>query len=434
MTVFNALTPSQRRSLSLLFVAGLFFWSSTASLLPTLPLYVEFVGGSDQQIGLVMGSFAIGLLLSRPTLGRWADARSRTLVLRVGTAVAAVAPLGYLLVSSIPSLMLLRTFHGISIAAFTTAYSALVADLSPPQQRGELIGYMTLVTPLGVGLGPALGSFIQQGWGYPALFLTTATLGAVSGLCGWPLVEPPSFEVEASARPPLEMSEGSGEMEADEGDSREKPSTFWQLLASPRVRVPTLVMLTVGLIFGTLTTFVPLHIKASSIDLNPGWFYTATAIASFSMRLLAGQASDRFGRGLFISGALVCYALSMLTLVAADRSALFLLAGFIEGMAAGILIPTTIALITDRSSPDERGRVFSICVGGFDLGIAIAGPLLGSIADYVSYSVLFAIAAALAVLAFTIFVTRNSKDLPHSLRFALGRERDIYAVRVASSR
>ena len=166
MQVFQALNPEQRRNLSLLFIGGLFFWASMASLLPTLPLYVQDLGGTQAQIGWVMGSFAIGLLISRPTLGRWADRRSRVSVLRVGTTVVAIAPLGYLIADSIPQLMLLRTFHGISIAAFTTAYSALVADISPPEKRGELIGYMSLVTPMGLAIGPAIGGFVQQGLGY----------------------------------------------------------------------------------------------------------------------------------------------------------------------------------------------------------------------------------------------------------------------------
>jgi len=118
----------------------------------------------------------------------------------------------------------------------------------------------------------------------------------------------------------------------------------------------------------------------------------------------------------------------MAILSQSDRSELFLLAAFLEGMGAGVLIPTTIALMTDRSKPQERGRIFSLCVGGFDLGIAIAGPLLGSVAQYLSYSSLFAIAMGLASIAFVLFVTANSKDLPHSLQFALGRGRDLYAL------
>ena len=161
LKVFSQLEPHLRRSLLTLFAAGLLFWSSIAALLPTLPLYIQFVGGNSQQIGIVMGSFAIGLLLFRPMLGRMADDRSRKLVLLIGVAVVAIAPLGYLFITSIPLLMVLRAFHGISVAAFTTGFSALVADLSPPNQRGELIGYMSLVNPIGVAIGPALGGFIQ---------------------------------------------------------------------------------------------------------------------------------------------------------------------------------------------------------------------------------------------------------------------------------
>ncbi|MBD0363110.1 MAG: MFS transporter, partial [Coleofasciculus sp. C3-bin4] len=60
MKVLSTLEPQQRKNLLVLFAAGLLFWASLGSLLPTLPLYVEDVGGTTQQIGLVMGSFAIG--------------------------------------------------------------------------------------------------------------------------------------------------------------------------------------------------------------------------------------------------------------------------------------------------------------------------------------------------------------------------------------
>lgn len=55
--------------------------------------------------------------------------------------------------------MINRAFHGVSIAAFTTGYSALVVDLSPPKQKGELIGYMSLAVPIGMAIGPAMGIF-----------------------------------------------------------------------------------------------------------------------------------------------------------------------------------------------------------------------------------------------------------------------------------
>ncbi len=411
MNVFRTLDAQLRRNLLVLFTAGLLFWSSLASLLPTLPLYIEDVGATKQQIGIVMGCFAIGLLLFRSLVGRLADQHSRKLVLLIGMGVVASAPLGYLMVQSIPLLMVIRAFHGISIAAFTTGYSALVADIAPAQKRGEVIGYMSLVNPIGMAVGPALGGFLQAGVGYTALFLLSSGLGLIGLLCTSQIINPPTYS----------------DKQRDATSNQ-----FWRLLGSPRIRILAFVLLMVGLAFGALSTFAPLFIKSSGVDLNPGLFYTAAAIASFSVRLITGRASDRYGRGLFITVSLILYTLAMLMLWTANSAVTFLLAATIEGAGAGILIPMIAAMLADRSLPQERGRLFGLSMIGFDVGIAIAGPVLGSVAEQVGYRNIFGFASGLTFLAIIIFLTQSSKDLPHSLRFALGRGRDVYALNKGS--
>lgn len=357
-----------------------------------------------------MGCFAIGLLLFRTTLGRLADQRSRKLVVVIGTIVVAIAPLGYWFVDSITGLMVIRGFHGISIAAFTTGYMALVADLAPVDKRGELIGYMSLVTPIGMALGPALGGILQAEAGYTPLFLCAAGLGFLGMLCASQVQEPRRAQA------------------ADPSQVQPPPKSLWGLVVSPRLRIPAVILMLIGLAFGSLTTFVALFIRETGVGLNPGLFFTAAAIASFSVRIVAGRASDRYGRGLFITGSLVCYGSAMLILSQAQSTQAFLLAGFIEGTGAGILLPMIIALISDRSAASERGQVYSVCLGGFDLGIAIAGPVFGAIAQPLGYPGIFALAAGLAFLALLVFITQGSKDLAHSLAFAAGRGRDVYAL------
>ncbi|WP_293350460.1 MULTISPECIES: MFS transporter [unclassified Microcoleus] len=412
MNIFRDIEPQPKRSLITLFTAGLLFWCSLASLLPTLPLYVQSVGGSKQQIGFVMGAFAIGLLLSRPQLGKIADSRGRKQVLLLGVSVAALAPIGYLLAQSVPLLLFLRAFHGISIAAFTTAYSALVTDLSPPGKRGELIGYMSLAAPIGLAFGPAMGGFVQAAVGYPALFAMSAAFATTALFITTKVVEPNFAELTKS----------------DSLSEDKNSQKYWQMLWNPRVRIPALVLLLVGLVFGTLSTFMPLFIQETKVNLNPGLFYSTAAIASFSLRLVTGRASDKYGRGLFISGGLICYAVSMLLLYFANSSGAFLIAALVEGTAGGTVMPMMVTLMSDRCEPQERGRLFSICIGGFDLGIALAGPTLGFVAEQVGYRNMFGLAASLAALALLIFITLSSKDLSHSLKFAIGRGKDVYAL------
>lgn len=419
MKVLSTIEPQQRQNLLILFAAGLLFWASLASLLPTLPLYVQDIGGTMQQVGLVMGAFAIGLILCRPTLGKLADQRSRKLVVLIGMAVVAIAPLGYLFVDSIPLLLVIRAFHGICIAAYTTGNSALIVDLSPVRNRGEVIGYMSLTNPIGMAIGPAIGGFLQEKAGYTPLFLFSFGLGVLGFLLASQVKEPP-------ITPPAVIDNSASD--AQQIQIKPKSEKFWQLIVSPRLRIPTLVMLLVGLVFGAMATFVALYIRETQVDFNAGWFYAAAAMSSFCIRFITGKASDRFGRGVFITASLVCYTLAMLLLSHAQNSIYFLLAGLLEGAGGGTLIPMMIALISDRSLPHERGRVFSVCIGGFDVGIAIAGPVLGTFAQQLGYQGIFSLTTGLALLALVVFVTLNSKNLHHSLGFAIGRERDVYAL------
>ena len=430
MKIFATFSPTLRFNLLALFAAGLCFWAGLSILLPVLPLYIESLGANSQQIGLVMGSFAIGLLTFRPSLSKMADLQGRKRVLLIGMSAIVGAPIGYVVVQAMPPLplegvlwgqtwcvdlaillmMALRALHGISIAAFATAYSALVVDISPPQKRGELIGYMSLVNPLGLALGPALGGYLEEWFGFLLVFLAAIGLGIVGLLC--------ASQVKEARR--------SAHLQADPAT----PLThlFWRLLWTPRIRIPALILLLVGLAFGTLSTFVPLYIRQIGIDLNVGLIYTAAAISSFGIRLVTGRASDRHGRGRFITFSLVFYMLAMWMLWSAHSAPMFLLAGLLQGAGSGTLIPMVAALIADRSQPNERGRLFGLCMVGFDVGIALAGPVLGLMADEIGYRAIFGLSGIVVCLGVLIFVTASSKDVPHSLRFALSRGRDVYAL------
>ncbi|MBF2097703.1 MAG: MFS transporter [Gloeomargaritaceae cyanobacterium C42_A2020_066] len=394
------------RCLVRLFGVAFLFWFGLSLLLPTLPLYLSTeLGFSDGSVGWVIGAFAAGLLLFRPWVGQLADQRSRVLVIRIGLLAAATAPLGYLVVHTIPLLIILRIYHGLSIAAFTTGYLALVTDLTPTAGRGRILGYMTMAQPVGVALGPALGGYVAEWWGYTPLFLLAAGLGMAALL--WCLMGIPM-------RPAAHPSQGR--------------AALWTLLLAPRLRIPALVLLLVGLVFGTLQIFIPLLIQREGIPMNPGLFYTAVALSSLLARFVVGRGLDRLGRGRFITLSLGCYLVAMLTLQTADRVSEFLAAGLVEGLGSGILIPAMAALIADRSYPRERGRTFGLCLGGFDLGIALAGPVMGAVASGLSIRGLFSITASLAALALAVFVTQGGKTLADSLRFALTNNRDAYQV------
>jgi MFS family permease len=409
METTDRLEPEQQRSLMVLFSAGLLFWMSIAILLPTLPAYIDKIGIGQEHLGWIMGSFAIGLLATRPIVGKLADTRGRKFVLLIGTMVATIAPFGYLTVTSVPLLMVIRAFHGISIAAFTTAYSALVVDVSPIQKRGEIIGYMSLANPVGVALGPALGGYLQVAGLYSAIFWISIIFGLLSYLGANQL----------AAKPVIIPSLG-GKIES--------PTSIGQILTNPALGIPAAVLLLIGFPFGALHTFMPLYIQSSHIDLNPGLFYTMAAMASFSARTIIGSRSDRYGRGIFIAGSLCCYTLGMCFLAKGGSAINFIVGAILEGLGTGTLIPMVIALVSDRSQPEHRGQVLSTCTAGLDLGIAIASPLFGAVISRLGYHGVFTIGAGLAFAAILLFLGWGNQTIRQSIGFCIGRNKDSYRL------
>jgi MFS family permease len=412
MQTLQKLESNTQKQLLILFCTALLFWMGASILLPTIPTHLEDVGFNPKEIGIIIGAYAIGLLLVRPTLGKMADAKGRTIVLLIGCWVATSAPLGYLVLHKLWPLFGLRIYHGLSIAAFTTAYIALAADIAPPAQRGEVMGYMGLANSIGVALGPAISGYLLGTTdSYTAIFLISASFGLGSFWLATTIREP--------ARP----------------ISQEPPVSTWRsisrTLGNPALAIPTMVFFLIGFPFGALHTFMPLYLKSIGNPLNPGLFYTVAAVASFTARFLFGRMTDRYGRGIFIFLSLLGYGGAMGLIAIANNGPLFFLAAFLEGLCMGTLLPTTIALLADRCPPEQRGTVFSIGIAGLDLGLAIASPVFGLFVSRIGYSGVFAIAAILVLNATLLFILRGNPTLRSSLRFAGGLEVDRYSAKPA---
>ncbi|MDP6085202.1 MAG: MFS transporter [Nitrospinota bacterium] len=82
----ETLLEFKRQNLFIIFFTEILFYISFAMLLPTLPLYLSDFNIGTTQIGLVMSIFAIGLLGSRPYIGKFIDQYGARCTLRYGGA------------------------------------------------------------------------------------------------------------------------------------------------------------------------------------------------------------------------------------------------------------------------------------------------------------------------------------------------------------
>jgi len=67
------------------------------------------------------------------------------------------------------------------------------------------------------------------------------------------------------------------------------------------------------------------------------------------------------------------------------------------------------------------------------VGIALAGPIMGKMIGLVGITNIFAIATGLCVLGLVVFVTQSNQTVAESIKFALGKSRDRYAIKSSIS-
>jgi len=129
-----------------------------------------------------------------------------------------------------------------------------------------------------------------------------------------------------------------------------------------------------------------------------GVVVSAFAAAQLFTQVPMGRLSDRIGRVyMVIAGfALMAIAASLYNFAYAPKQ--FIVLQAIAGVGAGCLWPPVLAMLSDTTGPDERGRVMGTFNTVFFLGVGV-GPLLGGfVADTFGHGAVFNLWAAVAVL------------------------------------
>jgi MFS family permease len=78
--------------------------------------------------------------------------------------------------------VLIRFIEGVLVSGLFPASSAMVGDTVPVERQGRWIGLLTTAQAAGIALGPAIGGFLYQAWGFSAPFLICAGIAVVASL------------------------------------------------------------------------------------------------------------------------------------------------------------------------------------------------------------------------------------------------------------
>ena len=359
-------------------------------IIPELPNYLSSLGGEEYK-GLIIALFTLSAGLSRPFSGKLADKIGRIPVMIFGAAVCFVVSLMYPLLSFVSGFLFLRFAHGFSAGFTPTGISAYVADIVPYQKRGEAMGVQSLFGSLGMAAGPAIGGWIATYWPIDYLFYVSAFTAIFSILILVRLKE------TLEEREPMSLS--LFKLHRDE-------------IIEKRVLLPSIILFFTVFSFGVILTIIPDFSEYLGIK-NKGLFFAVFTLSSLGIRLVAGKASDRYGRVPVMRVASITMAIAMVTIAFAETKFALMIAGVLFGAAVGMNSPTTAAWVIDLSLDKFRGRALATMYIFLEAGIGVGAMVSGFLYNNQSenFKLVFLFSGGVAFLAFVtlIFVKRDRK-------------------------
>jgi predicted MFS family arabinose efflux permease len=355
--------------LSLQFSFGIAF--SIFLLLPKI--FASALHAGPEGIGLVQSMFAIAGVAAVPFVGARVDRAGRPRLIMGGTALMLVSSLAFLGVDRVgPLALVLRAAHGVAYTVVFVTGAALAADGAPPARMARtmaLYGSANLITN---AVAPLFAEPMIDHLGYGSVYVAAAVVSLVAGLLATRLVEPARAH-DAPA-----------------------PGSLWAVMRRGRaLRIMAAIGLA-GIALGAMFTFSQPMALSLGIRHVRGFFIAYTA-AVIVVRIVLHDLVDRVGPQRACVGALVLYALVVLSMRFLGALGLSPL-GAAFGVAHGFLFPAAMALGIADLPAAERGRMLTLTNAGFIGGGAFVLPL-GGVAAHAGYPALFALCAAGALAA-----------------------------------
>jgi MFS transporter, DHA1 family, solute carrier family 18 (vesicular amine transporter), member 1/2 len=149
-------------------------------LIPLTP-YSPAHAVSEEELGLLYGSYSVGVLLATPLFGWLGDRIGYRRLIVSGVALSAVALALFRFAPSFHLLLLARFLQGAASAASWTAGLSLIAE-HYPARRVEMMGFALMGSTAGSLLGPLVGGSLYEIGGYALPLAVTALLVAIDAM------------------------------------------------------------------------------------------------------------------------------------------------------------------------------------------------------------------------------------------------------------
>lgn len=355
--------------------------ASSDMIYPLLPMFLAQLGASASTLGAIEGAAEAVAALLKMVSGRMADrARRRKPLTVFGYAISStVRPLAAL--ATAPwHILAVRLADRVGKGIRSSPRDALVADVTPPEQRGRAYGFHRAMDNSGAVLGPLIATALLA-WGHLSLrqvfgvAVIPGVLAMLSLLFG--VVEPEPKAVSANAN--------------GNANGNDAPN--------PALRRYLFVLAIFSL--GNATDAF-LLLRSKQLGVPGAWIPTLWMLHNGVKALLSapfGALSDRVGRRRLILVGWLVYAVTYVGFgFATDAWQAWALMG-VYGVYYGLNEGIEKALVADLAGAAHRGRAFGGYYAVLGLAALPASFGFGLLADRYGARVPFSVAAGLAAAA-----------------------------------
>src|SRR5712672_4034243 len=150
-------------------------------------------------------------------------------------------------------------------------------------------------------------------------------------------------------------------------------------------------------------------LQADAVGLQ--WVVNAYLLPLSALLLLGGAAGDRYGRRRLLIAGVLLFGIASLACAVAPTLILLLLARFVQGASAAMLMPNSLAILGQSFSGEAKGRAIGIWAAT-GAGAGAVGPVLGGwLIDAGSWRLAFLINIPLSMAAIALAYRYVDKDV-----------------------
>ena len=358
-------------------------------IVPVMPVFAESLGAGGLALGIIIAAFSLTRGFCQPIVGNLSDRWGRKGFLISGLVVYGLVGLLMPEATSIGSLILIRSLHGVGSAMIVPVAMAYVADLSPVGHEGRTMGLLNIAIFTGIGSGPLIGGLCSDRWGMASAFYVMACLSflAMMLVISQMPTAPPS-STQAKHRTGVIQS-------------------LRMMLAVRRTTGILLTRLSTMIIMVPTMAFLPLlmHQWFQATGTQIGIVIATRTLINALLQHPCGRLADRVNKvhflrlGCVIIGTVMC----LVPLAASYRMLLGLFV--ILGMGEAIIWPTLAALATEEGRKFGQGTMMGVFNLAMSAGVFIGAITAGVTSDWLGLNWSFPLIGGL-VLALSLFATR----------------------------